>query len=568
VSPRLKLNTLRNRIVLGGLVLLAGLIPIALIAVGALSTIRTTMRQELGVLQRVAEVTNGVTAAVSDEIRAAEEYLIAPSPQGEKAFRVAAASVYDYQRQLNDIGDLSPSERDAVTRIGSLQAQVEVDYHYAHVLADLGRADAAIAAAAGARTPTAALISAVHTIGAGQSSRSAATTRRLVADATRERSIVWVVLIVSGVIGLGVGTALVRSVDQPITALMDAARRFAEGDLRPMHLGGAMPAELAALSDAINRIGTRLRVIIGEVIGEGSRIAATATDLSAVSEELAATAGEITTAMVEISGGAEKQVTGLDRGSREMEQLGAAAHSNAALARRVQQLGSEIHRVAERHRDDITTASITLTDVQTFVERSAAQVEELERLSIAIDDFVDLIKRISSQTNLLALNAAIEAARAGERGLGFAVVAEEVRQLADSSAQAAEDVTETIRAVRAKTAEVAATMNAGRTKVSGIGAAAQGVAHALEEIVTAVEEVERAAQRVVDEAGANAQATAEIARVLRDVSSAAGTHASSAQEVTAAAEEQGASTEEMAAQANELSQAAERLRALVEGFTV
>ncbi|HKI93959.1 MAG TPA: methyl-accepting chemotaxis protein [Gemmatimonadales bacterium] len=568
MSRRLQLNTLRNRIIGGGLALLAGIVPIALIAVAALGIIRTTMRQELGVLQQVAEMTNGITSSVSDEIRAAEEYLIAPSANDQRTFRDAAASVYQYQRQLSAIPDLSPKERDAVTRIGTLQAQVEVDYHYAHVLADLGRADSAIAAAAEARTPTAELIAAVNDIGAGQAARSTATTNRLVAAATRERSIVWVVLIVSVVIGLGIGAALVRSVDQPISVLVDAAERFADGDLRPVHVGARLPAELEALSGAINRIGSRLRGIIGEVIGEGSRIAGTAGDLSAVSEELAATAGEITTAMVEISEGAERQVAGLDDGTRSMEQLGKAADSNAALAGRVAQLGAEIHRVAARHRADIAAAGTTLTDVQEFVERSAAQVEELERLSLAIDDFVDLIKRISSQTNLLALNAAIEAARAGERGLGFAVVAEEVRQLADSSAQAADDVTETIRAVRAKTGEVAATMKAGRAKVGGIGQAAHGVTQALDEIVAAVGEVEQAAQRVVEEASANAKATADVVTVLQDVSGAASTHASSAQEVTAAAEEQGASTEEMAAQANELSQAAERLRALVEGFTV
>ena len=66
-------------------------------------------------------------------------------------------------------------------------------------------------------------------------------------------------------------------------------------------------------------------------------------------------------------------------------------------------------------------------------------LRNLDKLSEPIYDFIDLIKRISSQTNLLALNAAIEAARAGERGVGFSVVAEEVRQLAESSARAAED---------------------------------------------------------------------------------------------------------------------------------
>ena len=136
-------------------------------------------------------------------------------------------------------------------------------------------------------------------------------------------------------------------------------------------------------------------------------------------------------------------------------------------------MGAEIHRVAARYREDVGAAATTLLGVSDVVQTTATQLEQLERQSESIDEFVVLIKRISSQTNLLALNAAIEAARAGERGMGFAVVAEEVQRLADSSAQAAEDVAGTVKAFRAQIAEVGITMAAGRGKVRGV----EGVAH-------------------------------------------------------------------------------------------
>src|SRR5207245_1299314 len=104
---------------------------------------------------------------------------------------------------------------------------------------------------------------------------------------------------------------------------------------------------------------------------------------------------------------------------------------------RVAQLGEEIRTVADRHRGDVLAAGSALLSVREVVQTTSTQVQQLAQQSAAIDDFVELIKRISSQTNLLALNAAIEAARAGEHGKGFAVVAEEVRQLADESAKAA-----------------------------------------------------------------------------------------------------------------------------------
>jgi methyl-accepting chemotaxis protein len=252
----------------------------------------------------------------------------------------------------------------------------------------------------------------------------------------------------------------------------------------------------------------------------------------------------------------------------QVEHLAAATSANADVAQRVGRLGADIHRLAAAHSRDIRQAASTLTEVQSIVESAATQAEELQQLSVAIDDFVDLIKRISSQTNLLALNAAIEAARAGERGSGFAVVAEEVRQLADSSAQAADQVTESVQAIRRQTTEVASTMSSGRAKVGRLGSVASGAAGALEEIVQGVQEIEKASQQVTTEAAANLQAAREVGTVLRGVAAAASQHASAAEEVTAAAEEQGASTQEMAAQANQLIQFAERLKKLVEGFTV
>lgn len=566
-QPFARFDTLRARIVVAGVAVLAGFIPVAWIAIGALSTISNTVAQELSLLRRVAGVTGAITAAVYDEARAGEQYLVTPSPDIRQRFSQSAAAVYAAQRQLSALTTLSQAERAAITRAATLQAQVEVGYHYAHALEDLGRRAAALQAASAARGPAESLIAAVRTITSSEATRSQRTAATLEATANRDRSIVWVVLVVTILVGGGIGLALFRLVDRPIVRLVAAARRFGEGDLRPARLG-AMPHELAALADAMDRIGRRFRDIIGEVVTESERIANTAGDLSAVSEELAATAGEITTAMVDISGGAERQVSGLEEGRSAVDRLGATAGENRTVAGRVAELGSEIDRLATRHQSDVASAAKALADVQRIVEKGAVQVEELERLSVAIEDFVDLIKRISSQTNLLALNAAIEAARAGERGLGFAVVAEEVRQLADSSAEAAQEVTETVRAVRSKAADAVAVMADGRARVSGVGGVAEGAAAAFLEIVRAVKEVEQAARRVAEEAGTNLKAAEDVSSVLRGVADAASTHASSAQEVTAAAEEQGASTEEMAAQANELTQAAERLRHLVEGFTI
>jgi methyl-accepting chemotaxis protein len=344
--------------------------------------------------------------------------------------------------------------------------------------------------------------------------------------------------------------------------LAAAAERFGDGDLRPVSIG-RLPEELAGLGGAMDKLGTTLRRLVAEVIAAAESIATTADDLSTGSGQLAASAGEVSAAVIGISEGAHGQVDSMEKSTTAAEQLAGAVTASGDASSRVVNLGGDIHRLAETYGRDVSAARESLLALGDVVREAARQVDELDKLSEPIYDFIDLIKRISSQTNLLALNAAIEAARAGERGVGFSVIAEEVRQLAESSARAAEDVSGTIQTIRDHVAEMASTMSRGRSQVRGIGSVSEGAAKALEQIVLAVREVESEANRVAGEATNNLNAVKEIKRELRSASEAAHSHAFASQDVAATVEQQGASTQEVAARAAELSEVAERLRVLV-----
>jgi methyl-accepting chemotaxis protein len=559
------MRSLRSRVV-GGMVLLIGLVfVIALLGVNAIRALDESVDHELSLLLETTDLGNGLISSVASEVRSAEQYLVRPAEELRLRVLDQGDSAYALQRRYRGLASLTTADRYIVNQIADNQAQVEVAYAMAHALTDLGRHDEARRYAELARSPSDTLLRDVRSLSLAHTSRSMARAADLGRQADQRRQMLWLLFVVSLVVGFSIVLWTVRMVDRPLTQLIGAAERFGAGDLRPLRLGG-MPTELEQLSRAMDDMGGRLRSVVVSVVGEASQMGNSASDFSAMSEELAASSGEISTAMVKIAASAEQQVRGMEKADALLHSLRQIAEANAQAATRVSELGGRIQDLAARHQADVAAAGQTLLDVKEVVRTSTGQVKELTRLSEPITDFIDLIKQISTQTNLLALNAAIEAARAGEHGRGFAVVAEEVRRLADSSATAAEDVAKTVQFIRNQVREVSHTMEAGSAKVQGIEEVAAGAARALEQISGAVRQVHGAASEVEREAVANQRIVEELGVRTQEVSQAATEHASASEQVTAAAEEQSASTEEMASSAGDLLQGATRLTSLMQQF--
>lgn len=558
-------GSLRRRIIAGMIALLALVLVIAFQGARSIRQLSATVDREMQTLLEGTEISTGLVASTLGQIRAAEQYLVAPTPQLRSEFASAGDSAFAIQRRFRRLGGLTTQDRYIVNKIAATQARIETEYSLAHAHADLGRAAEARVMADGARGPADTLIADLGALTRAQRERALNRAAVLRGETAQREKVVWALVGIALLAGIYAAARTVQAVDAPLTRLIESAERFGSGDLRPVQLG-EMPQELGVLAGAMDRMGGRLRGVVTEVVKEATQISSSAGDFSAMSQELAATSGEISTAMVRVSTSAESQVRGMGAADSLLQELRGAAGSNAAASERVAALGGQIRDLAVRHRADVDAAGRTLLDVREVVQTSAGQVAELAKLSEPITEFIDLIKQISSQTNLLALNAAIEAARAGEHGRGFAVVAEEVRNLSDSSARAAEDVTQTIQVIRRQIREVSATMEVGTGKVRGIEAVASGAGAALAAIGEAVEEVRAAAMRVAEEAHRTRGVVDQLGTKTVEVAQTAQEHASASEEVTAAAEQQSASTEEMASAASDLLDAANRLTRLVADF--
>jgi methyl-accepting chemotaxis protein len=562
-----RFDTLRLRVIVGEGALVLGLVVLSLLGIAALRQVSETVSDELQVGTQIAQESGVMISALFDHVRAAEQFLSDGSAGARRRFEAAGISAYESQRRLRGMNGLEEGDRLAVNRVANLHAQAQMWYAFAHAMRDLGRAQqpAARAAADTARARATALIGQLREFSGRQATASEEAAGVLVTT-TRDREILmWLVMVVATIVGTGIVLATVQSLATPLARLANIARRLGDGNLRPVPMG-PMPRELEELGGAMTQIGTHLRSLVIEVAEQSERILAAASDLSSMSQQLAASGSQITTAIQEITTRAKSQLRSLGETEAAADDLQSSVTKSADVANRVAEVGGQIQRLAGRHRDGMGAAGAALLDLGNVVQASSQQIERLATLSQSIDDFVELIKQVSSQTNLLALNAAIEAARAGEGGQGFAVVAEEVRQLADSSSEAAEEATGSIKQVLEQVAHVASTMEEGRRRITGVESVAQGAAAALDEITQVVGQVQREAATVATDGRTNLQTVDKIRLLMQRVTEAAHSQAASSEEISASSEQQSASTQQITAQATELTRAAERLRSLIQGL--
>ena len=543
------------------------MIGLSALSLDTVQTVNGTVDARLTQLGQVARTSNRYEGLIRQQITAGDAYLGGASAERSRAFNDAGRQAHAVRREYVSLPDLSETEQSRVESIEALHSQIEVEYALAHALQDIGETAAAQARVRGAGPLLNELRAGISQINSDQAVRVGRTADELRGLGRRQ----WWLTVGGLLLGLAIGIPLIawtiRSITQPLRKLVRAAELLGEGDVR-VRIHDRFPREFQALATAFNSMAEHTQNVLTATIETAGKIVDSAGDLSGISEQVAASSGEVSGAMAEITSGAEAQLRGVRATESALDVMRTRQDQIAAAANTTGELGGQILEVAGRSRAEVAEALRNLLEVREVVATAAGQVRELERVSASVSRFVDTISAIARQTNLLALNAAIEAARAGEHGRGFAVVADEVRKLAEGSASAAKDIAGNVAEIRVVVTDAVATMERTSDKVAGVEQVSLRAEHALEQIAGSVGSVQGAASQVGELVAGNRAAMSDVEAALVEVSTTAQSHAAGAQEVSAAAEEQSAATEELSAASTELLRQSELMRMLVGGFQI
>lgn len=377
-----------------------------------------------------------------------------------------------------------------------------------------------------------------------------------------------VVFIITLLMGLALVIIVKRTITDPLVKIVNSTNIIANGDLTQDDIVVRSKDEIGQLAQAFNLMKGNLQSLIRSTQFNTEQLSASAEQLSASTEEITATSEDVTRRVADTAEVAqtslsialesaiamEETATGVQRIAESTQTL----HESSIDASETASHGGAIIGQAKQQMEVINHSTIQVNEL---VQKLSKQTEEIGHITRVITDITD-------QTNLLALNAAIEAARAGEHGKGFAVVADEVRKLAEESKNSANSIVALTMEIKADTENVENAVNNslisvkdGVKIIGDAGDAFNAIENAVEQMTTQIQEISATSEHL----SASAK---EVTTSVNEIAEGSSSSAGNIEMIAAAMEEQSATMEQVNHVAIGLSESAQDLQTEIQKFRV
>lgn len=391
-------------------------------------------------------------------------------------------------------------------------------------------------------------------------------------DENKERvdqvtTFVFIIIIIALILLVVLSTIIARMIVKPIREMKNLLSKAENGDFTGK---GSYQSkdEMGELTSSFNQMSMTLQSIFTTVNDSTQQVASAAEELSASAEQSTKASEHVTITIQELASGSDVQVQNVDKSSVVMNDI--MEHTKSIFDNTEKITNDVLHasKMSQDGNQAIEQVNKQMDSIYNNVTSLSQAVKSLDERTSEIGQISNVISGISAQTNLLALNAAIEAARAGEHGKGFAVVADEVRKLAEESNKSTEQISNLISLIQKDAENTLNTMNKASEEVnSGIkvvntaGSSFQKIDIAVNNVVSQIEDISKAVKDLT--AG-----TEHVTGSINEVSEVAKESASITQNISAATEEQLASMEEISASSQSLATLADDLQNLMKKFNI
>ncbi len=396
--------------------------------------------------------------------------------------------------------------------------------------------------------------------------------------------------------GIFGGIFFVRGINKPVQKVMATMQKVATGDLTEKVEDVKSRDEIGQMAEYTNQMIDSLSTMIHQIrenadqlVSASSQIAASAEQTSKNSESSATAVEEMTSTMHEMSTNIQNVARNTQKQAASVTETSSSIEQMVSSIQRVAENSKRLVAISERSKNAVSTGSVAVNkassgmgEINAAIQQSAQTIISLGSRTDEMAKIVEVIDDIAEQTNLLALNAAIEAARAGEQGMGFAVVAEEVRKLAERSAKSTREIADLIHSVANEAQTAVDNMTKSTSIVEQGLISSHEVIAALEGIKSAVDEVSKYSSEIgaatQEQAGGSEQigkAMVNLNEVTQEISTSSEEQSTGAEQVVKAIEkvremsqQNASSSVELASSAEQLNKQSTGLQALVAQFAL